>query len=617
MNEKLQTKLKTLPDDPGVYLMHNAQGDVIYVGKAKNLKNRVRQYFQSNKNHTPKVRAMVENVDIFEYIVTDSELEALMLECNLIKKYMPKYNILMKDDKHYPFIKIDVRSPYPKMQMTRKMELDGARYFGPYLNANVARDSIDILRKLFGLYSCNRQFPRDCGRGRPCLYYHMKQCVGVCSGTITPEEYHTVVEQAFDFLVGKHQRLLSIFEQEMKDASDKMEYERAANYRDKIRSIEKISQRQKMLGDLKKEQDFIAFARDGDEACVQVFFVRSGKVSGRENYMMRNTSSESIKDILQQFIKQFYSQSELVPREIILQERIDDLEIIQDWLSAMRGTRVSLQVPQRGEKKQLLQMAIANAQQALEGINATKNKARAMLLELKELLNLPALPHRIEAYDISNTGGADSVGSLVVFHDGRPKKSEFRKFKIKTVDGPDDYSSMREVVYRRLAHAQKEQEEIQNGILPVEKAKFLPMPDLILLDGGKGHVGVIRELLEEMHISIPVFGMAKDDRHRTKSLTTDKDIIDLNMQKRVFRFLAEVQEEVHKQAVGYHSKLHKKKQLLSELEHIKGVGPAKRKALLQHFKSASAVKRATVEELQAVCGITEALATEIYQTFHR
>ncbi len=616
MNEQIQAMIKTLPDQPGVYLMRDNADSVIYVGKAKNLKNRVRQYFQSSKHHSPKVTVMVKNIHHFEYIVTDSETEALMLECNLIKKYMPKYNILLKDDKHYPFLKIETGKDYPKVFMTRKRERDNAKYYGPYLNAAVARETLELLRKTFGLYSCNREFPRDCGKSRPCLYYHMKQCPGICTGKISPEEYAQMVYNAERFLEGKTGDLKEEFTHEMMLSSQNLEYEKAAYYRDQLKNIEQITEKQKMLVSVKKEQDFIGFAQDGDDACIQVFFVRDGKVQGREHFSMKGEGNEEGAELLSGFVKQFYHNSNMIPKEILLQEEIEDGEEISLWLSTLRGSKVTVSVPKRGEGKAMMEMVRTNALQSLENIRSAANKTKALLLELKEELKLPVLPRRIEAYDISNTAGADSVGGMVVFSDGAPLKRDYRKFKIKSVEGADDYASMCEVLFRRMTHGIQEQKQIETGELEPSKAKFYPMPDLILLDGGKGHVNAVKALMLENGWEIAVLGMVKDDRHKTRGITNGEQEFSFSVSSPVFRFFARIQEEVHRHAITYHKKVHKKNQLMSSLEEILGIGPAKRKALLQHFGSATAIKRADISELCKVSGITEELAKRIYEKYH-
>lgn len=617
MNEQIRATLKTLPEQPGVYLMHGGDDTVIYVGKAKILKNRVRQYFQSSQNHTPKVRAMVEHIRRVEYIVTDSETEALMLECNLIKKYRPKYNILLKDDKHYPFLKIQTGTPYPRISMTRRRERDSGKYYGPYVNAAVARETLELLRKLFGLYSCSRVFPRDCGKGRPCLYYHMKQCVGVCTGKVTPEEYQQAVARAAALLEGKTGTLREDMTREMYEASERMEFERAAHLRDSLRSLEQISEKQKMLVSVNKEQDYVACARDGEDACVQVFFVRDGKVLGREHYSMKGAGLSEPWELLSDFVKQFYHGSERIPKEILLQEEIEDQEEIARWLSGLRGSRVKLSVPRRGEGRAMMEMAARNAAQSLENIRNASNKTKVLLMELKEELHLPILPRRIESYDISNTAGADSVGGMVVFIDGAPLKKAYRKFKIQSVEGPNDYASTCEVIYRRLRHGHEEQERIKGGSLAPEAAKFFPLPDLILLDGGAGHVNAVSAMLGENGWNIPLLGMVKDDRHRTRAITNGREEFSFGVQSRLFRFFVKIQEEVHRYAITYHRSVHKKKQLLSALEEIPGIGAAKRTALLRHFGSAAAVKRAGQEELRQVKGISPALAEQIYQKYHK
>lgn len=603
MSAIIDNTIKTLPDEPGVYLMHSADDTVIYVGKAKNLKNRVTQYFRSHRNHTPKVVAMVSHVHHFEYIVTDSEAEALILECNLIKKYMPKYNILLKDDKHYPFIKITADEKFPRVIMTRKAENDGARYFGPYLNANVARRSIEMLRKIFGIYTCARNFPKDIGKDRPCLYYHMKQCAGVCLGNVTAEEYSDIISNAADFLEGRHDAAIAKMEADMYKASDELKFERAAALRDSIGVLKGISEKQKMIGNINNEQDYISYASEGEDACVQVFFVRDGKLSGRDNFKMKNTESERPEEIYFQFILQFYTDGGQIPKTVYLMCEPDEKQMLEEHLSALRGSKVEIIVPKRGEKKKMLDMAAANAVQAIETVNLTKSHERAVMLELKTLLNLPKMPRLIECYDISHTAGSDTVGGMVSYVDTHPKKGNYRKFRIESSAAADDYGAMAEVVFRRIERAAQGDE------------KFLPLPDLILIDGGKGQVSVIRELLKNINSDIPVFGLAKDDKHRTKEITSDCESITIPIRSKLFRFLANMQEEVHRYAIGYHKKLHKKNTVKSELEEISGVGPAKRKALLEYFKSIDNIKAADVSAIKNVKGINSELAEKIYRHF--
>ena len=529
MSEIIENTIKTLPNEPGVYLMHSADDTVIYVGKAKNLKNRVTQYFRSHKNHTPKVAAMVSHVYRFEYIVTDSETEALVLECNLIKKYMPKYNILLKDDKHYPFIKITADKEFPKIMMTRKPEHDGAKYYGPYLNANVARKSIEMLRRLFGIYTCSRKFPRDIGKDRPCLYYHMKQCSGVCTGNVSADEYNEAISNAKAFLDGRHDAAVSQMEAEMYKASDELKFEKAAMLRDSIEVLRGISEKQKAIVNNNLEQDFIAYASDGEEACMQVFFVRDGKLSGRDNFKMKNTESENLEEIYSQFILQFYAGGGQIPKAIYLMCEPNEKAVLEDWLSEMKGSKVAFFVPQRGEKRKMLDMAEANAIQAIETINLTKTRERSIMLELKALLNLAKMPRIIECYDISHTAGSDSVGGMVSYYDTHSKKGNYRKFKIESATAADDYGAMSEVVFRRINRALEGDE------------KFLPFPDLIFLDGGRGQVSTVRKLLANIGVSIPVFGLVKDDRHRTKEITSDAESITVPIRSKLFRFLANKQ----------------------------------------------------------------------------
>lgn len=604
MSEIIESTIKTLPECPGVYLMHSEDDTVIYVGKAKNLKNRVTQYFRSGKNHTPKVRAMVANIHHFEYIITDSELEALVLECNLIKKYMPRYNILLKDDKHYPFIKITADKEFPKVVMTRKMEKDGAVYFGPYLNANVAKGTIELMRRIFGIYTCSKKFPENIGRERPCLYYHMKQCCGVCTGSVSANEYAEIIGNVREFLEGKHENAIKKLYVQMERAAENLEFEKAASIRDSILSLESISEKQKMIGNISKEQDYIAYAEDDGIANVQVIYVRDGKVTGRDNFGMKNTEAESVEDILSQFIQQFYSTHLSVPREIVLQTMPSEAEGLQDWLSSVKGLKVTFTIPVRGEKKKLLDMTYHNAQQAIDTVNRIKTRERKVLSELKELLKLPKLPVLIECYDISHTGGADTVCGMVSYCDAKPKKKNYKKFKIESAASSDDYGAMSEAIFRRIMRAVEQKDE-----------KFLPLPDLILLDGGRGHVSTIRELLKNIGVNIPVFGLAKDENHKTHKLTDDVSDIEISMRSQLFKFLAGMQDEVHRFAIGYHKNLHKKNTVHSVLEEIPGIGQAKRKALLSHFKKVSAIKKAGIEELTEVPGITPKIAEEIVKFF--
>ncbi len=611
-------RLLNLPEDPGVYIMKDRNGTVIYVGKAKVLKNRLKQYFTAVENHTPKVRAMVSNVDTFEYIITDSEMEALILECNLIKKYKPYYNILLKDDKHYPYIKVTIREPFPRIQLTRKMVKDGNRYYGPYTSSFAVREAIDMVSKLCKLPTCNLKMPEDIGRKKECLNAHIEQCVAPCVNPLTKEEYRKLIIEACSFLEGDHDEILSRLTEEMQVASDQLEFERAALLRDKIQSIHKIEERQKMISDRQSDEDVIGFYRQGHKTFAEVFFVRRGRMIGRHSTVLEKTGDIPDDVLCGQFLMQFYGESDDIPKVIYTCFESEDQELISQWLTQKNGRKTVVKCPQRGEKKKLTDMACKNARQAAvdhllkdSGKNVPKS-----VLELKEKLGLPALPKRLEAYDISHTAGRDPVGSMIVFQDGRPARSHYRRFKIETAQGGDDCQSMTEVLYRRFRHAKEEEAMIESGEL--QKPKFLPLPDVILLDGGKAQVHAIRELLELLDLDIPLFGMVKDDRHRTRGLISANDEeIDFLKTSESFRLLAGMQEEVHRFAIEYHKKLRKKHVTGSVLEEIEGVGAETRKKLIRHFKTISAIKAANLEELYTVPGVSKATLQNIYNFFHK
>ncbi len=611
----IEEKLKLLPEKPGVYIMKDSNGKIIYVGKAVVLKNRVRQYFQNQANQLPKVRTMVRHVADFEYIVTDTELEALILECNLIKKHKPKYNILLKDDKNYPYIKITVNEDYPRIVFTRKVEMDGAKYFGPYSSAFAVRETIKLLRHMFPLRSCNKNIERDMGKGRECLYYHIGLCSAPCTGRISKEEYRKLTNDALMFLEGKRDVLLKKLKEEMEKAAENMEFEKAAKLRDQIYGIEKTSEKQKIVSASLEDQDVISMARSADDACIQVFFIRDGKVSGREHYFMKNTDDMDRSDIMASFIKQFYDSAPYVPKEIILDVDMEEKDVLMEWLSEKRGNKVSIVVPLRGKKKELVDMVYENALEALKNdvnlkMERQKNDA------VSELSNLVGIDYaeRIEAFDISNIRGTDNVASMVVFVDGKPHKSSYRKFIIKTVEGQDDYGSMREVISRRISHGLKEQKQIETGELKEEKAKFHIMPDLILVDGGLGHVKTAIEALQQLNVDIPVYGMVKDSKHRTRGLVSPDGEIDMPMTGRAFRLVAEIQDEAHRFAITFHKDT-KSKKLRSDLLNIPGIGEKRMKALYEAFKTIDGIKNATVDELKKVEGMNEKAANAVYDYF--
>ena len=600
----IQEHLKTLPASPGVYIMKDKFGNVIYVGKAVSLKNRVRQYFQSSKNHSDKVRSMVKNIFSFEYIMTDSELEALILECNLIKKYKPKYNILLRDDKTYPYIKVTVNEDYPRVLKVRRILKDKAKYFGPYSNVSAVNDTIDIIRNIYPIRTCNIDMDKAIKSGmRPCLNYHIKKCIGPCTGMVSKKEYMDMIDEILLFLSGKEDKLVGVLEEKMKAASMVLDFEEAASYRDKISSLKDVMEKQKISNvQNDSDQDVIAMANFDQEACVQVFFIRNGKVSGRENFMLEVVKDSGRSTILGSFIKQFYMSQEYIPRELIVEEEFLDMEIMEEILSSKRGTAVSIRVPKRGEKRALVLMVRKNADEYLLKFDDLKKKkyekSIGSLEELGKLLDLDAKNlNRIEAYDISNIQGVDSIGTMVVYTKGIKDKKEYRRFKIKTVEGPDDYASMAEVLDRRLKHGN--------------------LPDLILLDGGKGQVSAVKKVLEENGEDIPLWGMYKDDRHRTKGLLNGEKTIELDRTTSLYRFVAGIQEEVHNYSISYHRSLRDKKMTKSILDDIPGIGPKRKKALMDKFKDVDKLKEASKDDLVAIDGITDRLADEVLRHINR
>jgi len=637
----IQEELAKLPEKPGVYIMKDKYKNIIYVGKASVLKNRVRQYFQKS-NHTPKVAAMVERISEFEYIVTDSELEALILECNLIKKYRPKFNVLLKDDKNYPYIKVTMNEEYPRVIMTRKLLKDGARYFGPYSNAEAVRETIDLIKKLFPIRTCNRVLPRDIGKERPCLNYHIHQCLGPCQGNVDKNEYINLMKDICSFLGGKHDEIVKRLEAEMKEAAEKMQFEKAAKLRDKLSYLKQIAEKQKVLSTTMLDQDVIAFARDDSDSCVQVFFIRGGKLIGREHFIIEGVSEVDDNELMTSFIKQFYSAAAYVPKEIILQEDIDELNIIENWLSSKRDGRVYIKVPRKGEKLQLVEMVSQNALIALKRFKEKIISERSLysdgLNEITNILGLDEKPERIEAYDISNTGATDIVGSMVVFENGMPKNKDYRRFKIKSFDMQNDYASMQEMLYRRFSHGLREMEEARNNAFSrddivndiningegtndsnnnAKASKFAVLPQLILVDGGLGHVNAANEVLSKLHLNIPVWGMVKDDNHRTRGLVSQEEEYDLRQNITALRFVTMIQDEAHRFALEYNKKLRKKRYTTSELDEIEGIGPKKRKALIKHFGSINKLKAASLDEIMQVEGIGKSYAEKIYSYFHQ
>ena len=599
----IQEHLKQLPDEPGVYLMKDKFDNIIYVGKAKILKNRVRQYFQSSKNHSSKVKSMVKNIEKFEYIITDSELEALILECNLIKKYKPKYNVLLRDDKTYPYIKVTTNEDFPRVLKVRKVIKDKAKYFGPYTNTTAVNDTLEILKNTYPIRTCNIDIDKAIKTNmRPCLNLHIKRCVGPCTGNVSKEEYNKMIEEIILFLSGKEEKLIDILKEKMNKCAMDFNFEEAAIYRDKIKSLEDMMEKQKIdasTSDL--NQDIIAMARAHDEACVQVFFVRNGKIVGREHFILEGVMDSTRESILGSFVKQFYMEQEYIPKEIIIEDEIEDSFILEEWLSAKKGQKVIIRVPQKGEKRSLIEMVRKNAIEYLEkfsDMNKRKyEKSIGALEELKQILNLENIPKRIESFDISNIQGVDSIGSMVVFTNGKKDKKEYRRYKIKTVIGPNDYDSMAEIVERRL--------------------KYGDFPDLMLLDGGKGQVSAVKKVLDKYNVEIPLWGMYKDDKHRTKGLISQEKEIELDKTSNLYRFVASIQEEVHNYAITYHRSLRNKSLTKSELDDIQGIGEKRKKALLNHFKDIEAIKKATFEELLEVEGMNKASSESVYNYFRK
>lgn len=613
----IQEELKKLPDKPGVYLMHDKNDEIIYVGKAIVLKNRVRQYFQSSRNQTAKIRKMVSQIAYFEYIITGSELEALVLECNLIKEHRPKYNTMLKDDKNYPYIKVTVNEEYPRVLFARTMKRDKAKYYGPYTSAGAVKDTIELVRKIYKIRCCNRRLPKDIGKERPCLYYHMNQCKAPCQGYISGEEYKDSIKKAIDFLKGNYKDVVLKLEEKMMDAASQMEFEQAAEYRDLIASVKQISEKQNINQSDMEDQDVIGLAKAKEEAVAAVFSIRNGKLLGREHYHMTGVEDSTMEEIMTAFVKQLYSGTPFLPREIILQYPIEEEEIIQKWLSEKKGRKVTIAVPKKGKRHNLMELAYKNASAVLiqdsERIRREEKKTMGAMRELSELLGIPEI-HRLEAFDISNTNGFENVASMVVFEDGRKKPRDYRKFKMKTVNGPDDYRSMEEVLTRRFLHGQRVLSE--RGGEKDEYDSFTKFPDVIMMDGGKGQVNVALKVLEDLHLSIPVCGMVKDDNHRTRGLYYNNEEILFPRGSEAFHMITRLQDEAHRFAIEYHKNLRGKTQIRSVLDEIKGVGPERRKALMRHFKDIQKIKEASVEELTQVDSITEKVAEEIYSFFH-
>ena len=615
----IEEELKKLPGKPGVYIMHDAEDTIIYVGKAISLKNRVRQYFQSSRNLGIKKEQMVEQIARFEYIVTDSELEALVLECNLIKEHRPKYNTMLKDDKTYPFIKITLQEEYPRIQIVRQMKKDKAKYYGPYTSGLAVKDVVELVTKLYHLRTCNRNLPKDIKKERPCLYYQIHQCEAPCQGYISKEEYHKKVEQLISFLNGSHKEILKELEQKMLSASEELRFEDAAQYRDLIESVKKIAERQKITDQHGEDRDVIAVAQENDDVVAQVFFIRGGKMIGRDHFFL-HTAGEGKTAVLSSFIKQFYAGTAMIPKEIMIESEIEDREIIETWLSNRRGTKVQIRVPKKGTKEKLVELAKNNAKLVLEKdkerLKREEGRTIGAVKEISKLLKLSST-QRMEAYDISNISGFQSVGSMVVYENGKSKRSDYRKFRIKTVEGPNDYASMEEVLTRRFEHGMEEKQQQKEKNQEEQYGSFTRFPDLILMDGGKGQVHAALSVLEKLKLEIPVCGMVKDDKHRTRGLYYKNQEIPIEKDSEAFRLITRIQDEAHRFAIEYHRSLRSKNQIHSVLDEIAGIGPARRKALMKHFMGVEKIKEATVEELAEVSSMNEKSAQAVYDFFHK
>lgn len=608
---QLEEELKKLPDKPGVYLMHDKHDTIIYVGKAISLKNRVRQYFQASRHVTPKIQRMIDQIAYFEYIITDSELEALVLECNLIKEHSPRYNTMLKDGKSYPFLKATIHEEYPRLLFARQMKRDGAKYFGPFTSGKAIRDTIEILGKVYHLRTCNRVLPRDTGKERPCLYYQMKQCPAPCQGYISPEKYRENFNKAMEFLAGNQKPVLAELEKKMQEAVTELEFEEAAVYRDYIHSLTMISERQKITSEEMEDRDIIALAREKDEAVVQVFFVRDGKIVGREHYFLTGVSEETDELVLSAFVKQMYAGTPYIPKELFMEKEPEDKEAILNWLAGKRGSKVYLRVPKRGTKERLMELAAKNARlilnQDIEKLKRQEARTTGAMKELGDWLGISV--ERVESYDISNINGFENVGSMVVFEHGKAKKNDYRKFRIRSVAGADDYASMEEMLMRRFTHAKRHEGEKEDS--------FSIYPDLILMDGGKGQVNVCERVLRDLGFSIPVCGMVKDDRHRTRGLFYNNEEIPIDTHSEGFHLITRIQDETHRFAIEYHRSLRSKGQVHSILDEIDGIGPGRRRALMKYYQSLEEISQATVEELKQIPSMNETAAKAVVEFFRQ
>lgn len=615
----IQEELSKLPDTPGVYIMHDKNDVIIYIGKAVSLRKRVHQYFQPSHNEGIKKKQMVEHIAWFEYVITDSELEALILECNLIKEHTPKYNTMLRDDKTYPYIRVTVGEDYPRILFARQMKKDHSKYFGPYTSAGAVKDTIELMNKLYHLRTCNRKLPQDIGVERACLNYHIHQCDAPCQGNISREDYRKRVNSALEFLNGNYKPILKDLNEKMLAASEEMEFEKAIEYRELLTSVKQIAQKQKITNSDGEDKDIIALASDDTDAVVQVFFIRGGKIIGRDHFHVRVGTEEEQGKILNDFVKQFYSGTPFIPREIMLQSEIEDMDVLEDWLSKKREGKVTIRVPQKGMKERLVELAKKNAELVLnqdkEKIKREEGRTIGAVKEIEKLLGMRDL-NRMEAYDISNISGFETVGSMIVFEKGKPKKSDYRKFKLKTISGPDDYASMHEVLTRRFMHGMQEQEELKEKDLPENVGSFNRFPDIILMDGGKGQVNICLSVLEELGLSIPVCGMVKDDNHNTRGLYFNNVELPIDRRSEGFKLITRIQDEAHRFAIEYHRSLRSKSQVHSVLDDIEGIGPTRRKALMRRYQSLENIKNATLEDLSLTDSMNQAAAEAVYRFFH-
>ncbi len=617
----LEEELKKLPEQPGVYLMHDASDEIIYVGKAINLKNRVRQYFQTVRNRSPKIEKMITLIRYFEYIITDSELEALVLENNLIKEYAPKYNTMLTDDKTYPFIKVTVSEPYPRLLLTRQMKRDGAKYFGPFTSAGAVRDTIDLLQKLYHIRQCNKKLPKEQGIGRPCLYYQMKQCPAPCQNYISEEAYRESVQGVLDFLNGNTKQVVQELEEKMRLAAEEFEYEQAAEYRDLIESIRHITGKQRITNPNSTtiDRDVVAMAVENGEAVVSIFFIRDGKLLGREHFHMTGVEEEQPSETMTAFVKQYYAGTPYVPKELLLESEVEERELLEHWLSQKKEQRVHILIPQKGEKHKLIELAKENAKlvlhQDLEKLQREEARTIGAAQEIADLIGIEKA-QRIEAYDISNISGVNTVASMVVFEQGKAKRSDYRKFRLRTISGPDDYRSMEETLTRRFRHGQEEQRQMREDGMAEELGSFNRFPDVIMMDGGRGQVNVALQVLEKLHLNIPVCGMVKDDNHRTRGLYYQNQEILFPPKNEAFDLITRIQDEAHRFAIEYHKLLRGKQQVKSVLDDIPGIGPTRRKALLQSMKTIEVIRNASVEELMKIPGMNQPSAQAVYLHFH-